>query len=478
MKRLITLSVLSVMFVLSAQAKYYIVGDYPMGQGWRPNAGVEMTQIKDGTYVYYCDSFYGDVRFVFADSLTENYDQWATFGESMRIGPTGNVQSVTRGSWITTQKANADETSYYKFSSRNGDKYIITFDPENGQFRIQLDDMRPDCFEEDGICYHILNDKEVEVTYYRYGNSNSPYYRGKIVIPETVTHHGVTYTIVGIGDVAFYYCGLVTDIELPPTVTYLGNDALAYTGIQTIDIPNTVTSIGGGAFSGSIVSQVTLPETINTIPVACFAGCSSLTAFSIPNTIEVIDQAAFQECENLREVTIPNSVTIIGTEAFVGTSLNEITIPNSVTKIGDWAFYWNKLTSVTIGRKVESIGYNAFSGIFELTEMYCKSQVPPSTSRYFLTEQMRNQTTLYVPMRSLELYKNTEPWKSFYKIEGMNFVECDVNDDGEINIADVNSCLDAILSGWDYDEIYDANGDGEINIADINIILENIIAEQ
>jgi ACT domain-containing protein len=42
-----------------------------------------------------------------------------------------------------------------------------------------------------------------------------------------------------------------------------------------------------------------------------------------------------------------------------------------------------------------------------------------------------------------------------------------VNDDGEINIADVNSDVDAILSGADYDELYDVNGDGEINIADI-----------
>lgn len=476
MKKSLLLTIIAMMFVLSAQAKYYIVGDYPLGEGWRPNAGVEMTQIKDGTYVYYCDSFYGDARFVFADSLTENYDQWTDFGESMRIGPTGNVQTIGTGSWVTTQKANADETSYYKFNGK-GEKYIINFDPENGQFRIDIDRSDNGSFEEDGICYRILNDNEVEVTYYRDGYYNWFYYPGNIVIPETVTYHGDTFTVIGIGKHAFINCHQLTGIELPPTVTYLKSSAFASSGIQSVDIPNTVTSIEGGAFAYSGLSHVTLPETINSIPTACFAGCSSLTAFSIPNTIEVIGQAAFQECENLREVTIPTSVAIIGNEAFVGTSLNEITIPNSVTKIGDWAFYWNKLTSVTIGRKVETIGHDAFSGNFELTEMYCKSQVPPSTSAYFLSEEMQNQTTLYVPMRSLELYKNTEPWKSFYKIEGMNFVECDVNDDGEINIADVNSDVDAILSGADYDELYDVNGDGEINIADINCILNGILEQ-
>ena len=50
----------------------------------------------------------------------------------------------------------------------------------------------------------------------------------------------------------------------------------------------------------------------------------------------------------------------------------------------------------------------------------------------------------------------------------------DVNNDGEVNIGDINSLVNAIMDG-DSNEAYDVNGDGEINIADINVIVQTIL---
>jgi hypothetical protein len=50
----------------------------------------------------------------------------------------------------------------------------------------------------------------------------------------------------------------------------------------------------------------------------------------------------------------------------------------------------------------------------------------------------------------------------------------DANGDGEVNIADVNAVIDAILSGKS-DEACDVNGDSEINIADINAVIDIIL---
>ena len=48
----------------------------------------------------------------------------------------------------------------------------------------------------------------------------------------------------------------------------------------------------------------------------------------------------------------------------------------------------------------------------------------------------------------------------------------DVNDDGEVNIADVNALIDMIVSGEiDSSDRADVNGDGEINIADVNALI-------
>lgn len=50
----------------------------------------------------------------------------------------------------------------------------------------------------------------------------------------------------------------------------------------------------------------------------------------------------------------------------------------------------------------------------------------------------------------------------------------DVNNDGEVNIADVNAVIDAILSA-DAEVEFDVNSDGEVNIADVNMLIDIIL---
>ena len=53
-------------------------------------------------------------------------------------------------------------------------------------------------------------------------------------------------------------------------------------------------------------------------------------------------------------------------------------------------------------------------------------------------------------------------------------ISSDVNGDGEINIADVNAVIDAILSANSSNKA-DVNGDGEVNIADVNAVIDKIL---
>ena len=50
----------------------------------------------------------------------------------------------------------------------------------------------------------------------------------------------------------------------------------------------------------------------------------------------------------------------------------------------------------------------------------------------------------------------------------------DVNNDGEVNIADVNAVINMILTG-EPDLVGDVNNDGEINIADVNAVIDIIL---
>lgn len=68
------------------------------------------------------------------------------------------------------------------------------------------------------------------------------------------------------------------------------------------------------------------------------------------------------------------------------------------------------------------------------------------------------------------------------QLQKMQFVQidkpgtqfADVNGDGEINIADVNSIINAIL-GNAIEGTFDVNSDGEINIADVNVVINCIL---
>ena len=53
----------------------------------------------------------------------------------------------------------------------------------------------------------------------------------------------------------------------------------------------------------------------------------------------------------------------------------------------------------------------------------------------------------------------------------------DVNHDGEVNIADINAVIHAILSGIE-DSSYDVNRDGEVNIGDINNLVDRILGNE
>ena len=123
--------------------------------------------------------------------------------------------------------------------------------------------------------------------------------------------------------------------------------------------------IGNVAFWGceSLVN-INIPNSVTTIGYSAFVSCDSLTSINIPNSVTTIGEQAFFGCESLVNINIPNSVTTIGDSAFAFfDSLTSINIPNSVTTIGKCAFGWcDSLTSINIPNSVTTIEDGAFYG--------------------------------------------------------------------------------------------------------------------
>ena len=278
-----------------------------------------------------------------------------------------------------------------------------------------------------------------------------------VEVTELVIPDGVT----AMRNEAFSQCIGLTSVTIGNSVITIGNNAFEdCTGLTSVIIDNSVTEIGKVAFEGcTSLASVTIGNSVKTIGYQAFAGCASLQSINIPNSVIQISGAAFDGCTDLKSATIGNSVTSVGWGAFQGCQgLTSIDIPNSVTEIGMKAFYGcSGLTSVSIGNSVTTIGKDAFMNAPAIATVTCKATTPPVWEDLSMfMANVYNHAPLHVPSDTERAYMAQPGWGQFLTIIGDagegnpdgddDYLKCDVNGDGEVNIADVNKVIDAILS--------------------------------
>ena len=118
--------------------------------------------------------------------------------------------------------------------------------------------------------YYVFNDNGGVSVAKRDQNYNS--YSGDVVIPSTVTHDGVTYTVTAIEAAAFKQSAGLTSVVLPPTLTRIGGSAFSEcTKLKDLIIPESVTMIGSYAFSNcNGFRNMVIPDGVDTIAPRAF----------------------------------------------------------------------------------------------------------------------------------------------------------------------------------------------------------------
>ncbi len=281
--------------------------------------------------------------------------------------------------------------------------------------------------EASALYYNIITDTTVEVTY---GQWHFNTYVGDIVVPETVTYEGVTYTVTAIGEIAFGGCeGQLNSVIVPNTVTIIGESAFASSPhLSLVILPNSIESFGPGAFASCYgLTSLRLPEGFTTISERMFFDCTGLTNIEIPSSVTRIEKSAF-EMSYITTIDIPESVTYIGESSFKScTRLTSIDIPNSVTEIGPSAFYYClalqsvhlpetlqvipeslfercvSLSTIDIPATVTEIGASAFCYTTAVTEMVIPDAVQSIGDEAFLGCSRLSSITLSSHLGSINV---------------------------------------------------------------------------
>lgn len=114
-------------------------------------------------------------------------------------------------------------------------------------------------------------------------------------------------------------CGSLKEVHLPSSLKEItGACFRKCTSLQSIEIPETVTNIGQAFEDCTSLQSITLPDNIKELGNYVFARCTALKSIKLPAKLETIAGEAFTRCSSLQYVDIPASVQIIGRGAFDG----------------------------------------------------------------------------------------------------------------------------------------------------------------
>lgn len=292
------------------------------------------------------------------------------------------------------------------------------------------------------LYFNIIGENEVEVTSQ---NTSSPYYStaptGDMVIPNSVTNGGNTYTVTRIGDYAFISCTDLTSVTIANSVVRIGSHAfMLCEGLTSVSIPNSVTSIGNWAFANceGLISVV-IPNSVISIEEEVFNRCSSLTNVTIGNSVTSIGGGSFTACFALNAVYYTGTIAqwcgiyyynsygvgadhanplFIAHNLYIGgTLLTNLVIPEEVTEVKPYSFIGcTSLTSVVVLNSETRIGNNAFDGCTELTSIECLSSTPPLVGSGAFNN-VPNDIPVMVPCGSVSDYQSAAYWEYFTNIQ-------------------------------------------------------------
>lgn len=83
------------------------------------------------------------------------------------------------------------------------------------------------------------------------------------------------------------------------------NEFIGVSVTGSVNIPDTVTRIGNHALKDQQITGITIPDSVKSIGEAAFARCYALTSIVIPASVEYVGDDAFLGCTSLVRIKVP-----------------------------------------------------------------------------------------------------------------------------------------------------------------------------
>ena len=240
---------------------------------------------------------------------------------------------------------------------------------------------------------------------------------------STLTDLRFGETLGDIGKFLFEKCSSIATVNIPG-VESIGEKAFYdCTALSGLTLNSGTTSLGEQTFANcTALKNVVLPPTVVSVSDGCFMNDHELVTLDLGSSLEIIGPSAFSGCASLSELNFPQTLYGLGVESFKGCeNLSYVTIPDGcrLSSIGARAFQnCTGIEWISLSNRITSLGANSFDGCNSIRYIKSFNTVPPVGLPNF-SENVIENSTVFVPAESLDDYKDADLWWEFFNIRPM-----------------------------------------------------------
>lgn len=235
-----------------------------------------------------------------------------------------------------------------------------------------------DTFINDNFVYKVKANNEVALLGFKY-NFNTDAKIKEVIIPDVVSYGDVIYSVTSIIG-GYSYFNNVEKIVFGKNIKEVGERAFDY--------------------ESDCLKVVVFNEGLQKIGSSAFSGCYNLETAAESKQIET----------GKKGIIIPDGVTVLGQYAFYSSSIESFDTGEGLTYLTNQNL--NSLKQLILGKNIKKVdGFSCSS----LVQIKCLCELPPACQSSF-SEDIYNNTILYVQKGSRPWYYVGEYWKNFNTI--------------------------------------------------------------